>query len=231
MTRIARITTALAAAAAVSLAAPAALRAQDASLPTVAIMPFVNAGRATGARAYDGLGTSVADFLVTSLSANERLRVLPREQAQRAIETQRRSGTADRGSAQRAGRELNARAVIVGTYDVDARGFMRLDSRGLDVASGEVLFTERVQGRADDVVALSERLGTRMTAGLQWPPSGAGSAGAPLTAQQATLYGRALDFADHGDRARATESYEALLKDVPDYAPARRALSRLKPSP
>jgi TolB-like protein len=230
MNRIVLLTTALTTA--VGLAAPAAsLQAQDASRPGVTVAPFVNAGRPPAAREYDGLGKAIADFLTTSLSANEKLRVVPREQAQRALDAQHPAAAADRAAAVRAARAQNARYVVVGAYDVDARGFMRIDGRGVDAGSGEVLFTDRVQGRADDLVSLTEQLGARIAAGLQWPPGQTGPAGTKLTVRQAALYGRALDFADRGDRPHAVETLEALLKDAPGYGPARGALGRLGAAP
>jgi hypothetical protein len=45
----------------------------------------------------------------------------------------------------------------------------------------------------------------------------------------AVMYGKALDMADKGDKARAVELFGAVLKEFPDYGPAKSGISKLKP--
>jgi hypothetical protein len=45
----------------------------------------------------------------------------------------------------------------------------------------------------------------------------------------AVLYGKALDMADKGDKARAVELFGAVLKEFPDYTPARTGMAKVKP--
>jgi hypothetical protein len=45
----------------------------------------------------------------------------------------------------------------------------------------------------------------------------------------AVMYGKALDMADKGDKARAVELFGAVLKEFPDYAPARTGMAKVKP--
>jgi TolA-binding protein len=45
----------------------------------------------------------------------------------------------------------------------------------------------------------------------------------------AVMYGTALDLADRGDKARALELFSAVLKDYPDFEPAKKARARLAP--
>ena len=44
----------------------------------------------------------------------------------------------------------------------------------------------------------------------------------------AVMYGKALDLADKGDTTRAAELFGAVLKDYPDFAPARNEVSKLR---
>ena len=62
---------------------------------------------------------------------------------------------------------------------------------------------------------------------------GAQQAGAPAPAPKlpmrvAVMYGKALDMKDHGDRAGAVELFGAVLKEFPDYAPAKAEQAKLK---
>jgi hypothetical protein len=43
----------------------------------------------------------------------------------------------------------------------------------------------------------------------------------------AVMYGKALDLADKGEKARAVELFGAVLKDFPDFGPAKSGISKL----
>ena len=50
-----------------------------------------------------------------------------------------------------------------------------------------------------------------------------------LPMRAAVLYGKALDMADKGDKARAVELFGAVLKEFPDYTPARTGMAKVSP--
>jgi len=109
----------------------------------------------------------------------------------------------------------------------------------VNVETGAIEFTDRVQDRSDNVLGLVSQLASRLNAGLKLPTrvgdagaaTGAQQAGAPTTTKLpmrlAVLYGKALDMADKGDKARAVELFGAVLKEFPDYAPARSGMAKL----
>jgi hypothetical protein len=93
-------------------------------------------------------------------------------------------------------------------------------------------------------MALIGTLATRLNAGLKLPTmpartgdagsaGGAQQAGAPISARlpmrYAVMYGKALDMADKGEKAQAVELFSAVLKEFPDYAPARNGMTKVKP--
>ena len=41
------------------------------------------------------------------------------------------------------------------------------------------------------------------------------------------MYGKALDQADKGNKAAATELFGAVLKEFPDYAPAKTEMGKI----
>ena len=248
MNRIARFATIAAAAA--GLAAPvASLHAQQDNKPTVAIMYFNNNAFGPGAKDYDGLTKGVPDFLITEMSSNPNIRVIERDQVQKLVDEQKlgADGRVDPATAARIGKLLGAQHMIFGGFAADPKGNFRIDARAVNVETGIVEHVERVQDKADNVMPLIDQLAERMNKGMHLPanPTRTGDAGAPSgaamlasasTAQRQTLpmkyavmYGKALDLADHGDKARAVELFGAVLKEFPEYGPAKNGISKLKP--
>jgi TolB-like protein len=246
MTR--RTCTALVALVAAGLAAPQTAAVAQATKPTVAIMYFNNNVITKDARDYDGLSKGLPDFLITEMSSNSAIRVVERDQVQKLLDEQKLvgAGQVDRESAVRVGKLLGAQHMIFGGFMADPKGNFRIDARAVNVETGALEFTDRVQDRSENVLGLISQLAGRLNAGLKLPASSvrtgdAGPAVGPLQAgsptptklpmRAAVLYGKALDMADRGDKARAVELFGAVLKEFPDYAPARTGLAKVRPAP
>jgi curli biogenesis system outer membrane secretion channel CsgG len=244
MTRLTRI--ALFALAVAALAVPRASLVAQASRPTVAIMYFNNNVFTKDARDYDGLSKGVPDFLITEMSANSAIRVIERDQVQKLLDEQKlvSGGQVDQTTAVKLGKLLGAQHMIFGGFMADPSGNFRIDARAVNVETGAIEYTERVQDKSDNVMTLIGTLATRLNAGLKLPAMptrtgdastapGAQQAGAPsakkLPMRYAVMYGKALDMADKGDKAHAVELFGAVLKDFPDYAPARNGMAKVKP--
>jgi TolB-like protein len=242
MTHLSRI--ALSVLAGAALVAPHEAVVAQAGKPTVAIMYFNNNVFTKDAKDYDGLSKGVADFLITEMSANPGIRVIERDQVQKLIDEQRlvAGGQVDRETAVKVGKLLGAQHMIFGGFMADPKGNFRIDARAVNVETGAIEFTERVQDQSDNVLALITQLAGRLNSGLKLPAmrtgdarggAGAQQAGAPtatkLPMRVAVLYGKALDMADKGDKARAVELFSAVLKEFPDYTPARRGMAKVKP--
>jgi TolB-like protein len=243
MNRPSRI--ALLAIAAAGLAAPRDLVAQSGK-PTVAIMYFNNNVFTKDARDYDGLAKGVPDFLITEMSANQGIRVIERDQVQKLIDEQKLvgSGQVDRETAVKVGKLLGAQHMIFGGFMADPKGTFRIDARAVNVETSAIEHVDRVEGNSDNVLALISQLAGKLNSGLKLPAiptrtgdarpaSGARQAGAPSAAKlpmrYAVMYGKALDKTDKGDKAGAVELFNAVLKEFPDYAPARNGMAKVKP--
>ncbi|PYP81389.1 MAG: hypothetical protein DMD35_01345 [Gemmatimonadetes bacterium] len=230
------------------IVAPLGSAAAQAVRPTVAIMYFNNNVFTKDARDYDGLSKGVPDFLITEMSSNTAIRVIERDQVQKLIDEQKLvgAGQVDRETAVKVGKLLGAQHMIFGGFMADPKGNFRIDARAVNVETGAVEFTDRVQDRSDNVLGLIGQLATRLNSGLRLPASSTrtGDASAPAGAQQAgsptptrlpmrvaVLYGKALDMADRGDKARAVELFGAVLKEFPDYTPARRGMAKVNSRP
>jgi curli biogenesis system outer membrane secretion channel CsgG len=241
LTRIAVLSVAVAA-----LAIPGESIVAQASKPTVAIMYCNNNVFTMDARDYDGLSKGVPDFLITEMSANSAIRVIERDQVQKLIDEQKlvTGGQVDQTTAVKVGKLLGAQHMIFGGFMADPNGNFRIDARAVNVETGAIEYTERVQDTSDNVMTLIGTLATRLNAGLKLPPTplrtgdagsapGARQAGSPSAAKlpmrYAVMYGKALDMADKGDKAHAVELFGAVLKEFPDYAPARNGMAKVKP--
>jgi len=123
--------------------------------------------------------------------------------------------------------------MVTGTlYDV--RGDFRLDARLFNATTGEVIRTQRVQGRLDNVFALVEQLSQQLMRDANLPPLQRAQADdfrhqnpAPPT-QAVMAYSRAVLYADRGDTQRAVEQYRRALQAFPQYTQARSDCNRLQ---
>ena len=246
MTRIARFVTL--AAAAVGLAAPlTAVQAQADTRPTVAVLFFNNGSFGKDAKDYDGLSKGIPDFLITDLSANRGIRVLERDQVQKIVDEQKliTNGVVDKESAVKVGKLLGVHHMIFGVFMTDPKGNFRVDARAVKVETSEIEHVERVDGKGDDIMTSISTLASKLNAGMKLPAmttrrvgdatpaAGAQQAGTPAAAPKlpmrvAVMYGKALDSKDHGDKTKAVELFNAVLKEFPEYGPAKTELGKIK---
>ncbi|MEK7667973.1 MAG: CsgG/HfaB family protein [Gemmatimonadota bacterium] len=246
MTRLAVATSALALAALVSAAAaqnpqrpanPPAAGQQD-TRPTIAILDFdIGATIGQDPEDYQALRRGLAGMTISELAVNPGVRVVERAQIQQILQEQdlARSDRIDQSTALRVGRLLNARYMVTGTlYDV--RGAFRIDARLFDVETSQILRTQRVNGRLDNVFDLVTQLAAQLMQAANLPPlerrADAEQPPRPATGavtQQAVMaYSRAVLYADRGDTQRAVEQYRRALTAFPQYTQARTECNRLQ---
>ena len=174
--------------AAVDVPAPltaAVPRAQEAAAGTaadaIAVIVFSNI---TGAAEDDWIGAGIAETLAADLGSDGMSSVVGRGAVPDAIETAR-SGHGPGAEAPeaievRAGRLLGARWIISGAYQRVGDG-LRITARVVEVASGEVVHTAKVDGLVIELFALQDRLSTDLRRGLP----AEGRAGATSTTTRA----------------------------------------------
>ena len=245
MTRTARFVSL--AAAVVGLVAPlASVQAQKEGKPTVAILYFNNGSFGPSAKDYDGLNKGIPDFLITDMTANPNIRVIERDQIVKLLDEQKlvTDGKIDQATAVKVGKLLGAQHMIFGGYMADTKGNFRIDARAVNVETGAIEHVDRVDDKADNIMAAISTLAGKLNTGMKLPAmparrtgdaspaAGAQQAGAPAPAPKlpmrvAVMYGKALDAKDHGEKAKAVELFSAVLKEFP-YAPATAELAKLK---
>ncbi|MEP7001246.1 MAG: CsgG/HfaB family protein [bacterium] len=244
MTRIARFVSLAAAVA--GLVAPLAAHAQKEGKPTVAILYFNNGSFGPSAKDYDGLSKGIPDFLITEMSVNPNIRVIERDQVVKLLEEQKLAadGKIDQATAVKVGKLLGAQHMIFGGYMADTKGNFRIDARAVNVETSAIEHVDRVDDKSDNIMALISSLAGKLNTGMHLPAmparrtgdaspaSGAQQAGSPapspkLPMRVAVMYGKALDAKDHGDRSKAVEYFNAVLKEFPNYEPASKEKANL----
>ena len=213
------------------LPAPASLAPQhalvaQAAKPTVAIMYFNNNVITKDARDYDGLSKGLPDFLITEMSANSAIRVVERDQVQKLIDEQKLvgAGQVDRESAVKVGKLLGAQHMIFGGFMADPKGNFRIDARAVNVETGAIEFTDRVQDRSDNVLVLIGQLASRLNSGLKLPSSSTRTGDASTPAWRAA--GRCARADEAADARRGALRQGARHGGQGRQGPRRRAVRR-----
>ena len=225
--------------------APAAVVAQSAAKPVVAVLNFDNNSIGKDAADYNGIGKGVADFLITDLAGNPNVTVVDRDRIQQVLQEQNlvKQGVIDPQTAVRVGKLVGAQYAIVGGFMNDGRGNMVLTGRSVNMETGVVTNPQRVQAKTDDVLGLIAKLSDQIAHDMKLPAithergAGTNPAGKTTNGGEATpvkmdlrtamLYSKALDAQDNGDTAKATELYRQVLDKFPRFTPAQTRLDKL----
>lgn len=240
--------------------ATAPLHAQSSDRrPTVAVLPFEN-GAMKDRADYEPLTKGVAEMLVTAMAANPAVRVVERDRLQKLLDEQNlaASGRVDNETAVRVGKLLGVHHMLTGTYVIDPKQRVRLVARSINTETGVIEHAESVSGKADDLLALIDQLGTKLNDGLKLPsipfrvapvPGGSDAsnavtkdAGAVRTASNAPAKGgnqframmimsRGLEKQDKGDMPGAIALYKSALQEYPDLDRAKTLLASAERTP
>ena len=143
---------------------------------TVAIVPFANL---TGDSEDDWIGAGIAESLATGLLG--RFSVIARERVSNsAKKASGGGGAAATGEAFEDGRRLGARYVVRGAYQ-RLGAVIRITGRLVDVATGAVVRSAKVDGALDDLFSLQDRI----VAELSGAPPRAAAAPSPAPGERA----------------------------------------------
>ncbi|HVA56574.1 MAG: CsgG/HfaB family protein [Gemmatimonadaceae bacterium] len=215
---------------------PATAVAQEANRPVVAILGFDNNSIGKDASDYNGIGTAIAEMLITELAKNPNVVVVDRAHIREVLREQDlvRSGQVDPGTAVRLGKLLGAQYMITGGFMSDGRGDMVLTARSINVQTTAVANPQRVQAKTDDVLGMIAQLSAKVSNDMKLPAldhgtgtRDGGAKPAKMDLRTAMLFAKGLDAEDTGDRARAAELFHQVLDKFPHYPPAEQHLARV----
>lgn len=201
--------------------------------PGVAVLPIANGG-SFGADAEDleALEVGLQQLLLTELAHHDSLRIVERSVLRSLLEEQDlgASGRVDASTAADVGRLVGARYVITGVF-LDLNGDFHLNTRVVDVETGEILATQRLQDHRDNLYAVVLQAAEEITQGVRLPdlPTQVREARRErqIPAEAITLYSRAQVFEDAGRPEQAAEVYRRIVAEFPDMTEAREALEQI----
>ena len=122
---------------------------------SIAILPFRNLNNDAGASFYE---FSLADAVITELARLKSLVVRPSSQV---VKFQGKAV-----DPLEAGRQLRVTTVLDSSF-LRAGDKLRVNVQLLDVASGELLWSDRIDASAEDIIALQDTIAERIVEGLK----------------------------------------------------------------
>ncbi len=202
--------------------------------PGIAVFPFTNGG-SFGASKEDlsPLEVGIQQMVLTELAQNSALRIVDRSALKQILDEQNLvgAGRVDAATAVRVGKLVGARYAVTGVF-IDLNGNFRLDGRVVDVETGEVLKSEEVHAKKDDLYGLLVQLAGKITKDTHLPPLPAEvqeqRSSRAIPAEAVTLYSRAQVYQDAGRTDKAVELYRMIAQKFPQMTEATEALHQLK---
>jgi TolB-like protein len=201
-----------------------------ASARTIAIAYFDNN---TGKVELDPLRKGLADMLITDLGNVGSLQIVERDKLNQVLDELKLSKTKfiDPRTAQKLGKGLAAEFIMTGSY-VLGGDTLRIDVRVVEVKSGRVAASEKVEGKKEEFFALEKDLVDILIKTLDVKLSSGERGKLRTNATQSfdawQKYSAGLDAKDRGDDAEARRLFQAALDADPNYRAARTATERLK---
>jgi non-specific serine/threonine protein kinase len=133
---------------------------------SIAVMTFANV---TQNEKDEWLGVGIAETVTADLKSIEGLTIIGRE---RVFEVLRRFGVekqneTDTVFATQVGREIGARWIISGGYQRLGE-MVRITARFVDVESGEVMKTVKIDGQIDQIFELQDKIVEELSQGLEF---------------------------------------------------------------
>lgn len=211
------------------LLVPSTLTAQD-SRPGLAVLPFENGGSYGQEKEdFDALEIGIQQMLLTEFAVNSDLRVVERGRLKALMQEQDlgTSGRVDQGTAARIGKLVGARYMVLGGF-VDFYGDLRIDARVVNVETGEIVKSERVRHKREELYDSVVDLALKIAQGLDLPPLSRQvmreRENREVPAQAVRFYVKGLLYQDRGDQERAAELFQQAITEFPDYTEAKEAL-------
>ncbi len=209
--------------------AAAAIAAQQASAieRSVAVMTFVNISREA---VDDWIGTGIAETVSSDLKNIHGLTVIGRARVYDALRNLGSNPSLDDSLAIDIGRRLGATWVVVGGFQRMGE-MVRITAHFLDVATGTVRRTVKVDGRVGDIFALQDKIVFELSQGLNLVLRGTEIAGIERRETRSVeayeSYARGmmnLRLASRDSIERAIAAFEHATEHDPEYAIAWAAL-------
>jgi TolB-like protein len=185
---------------------------------TVAVLNFDNN---SGRSDYQNVGKALAAMMITDLAAVPDLTLVERERMQEILTEQsmQHSALFDSTTAVKAGKLIGAQFIVTGAF-IDAQPSIRIDTRVIDVQTGQIVKAAKVTGKEDKFFELQQKLAHELVDGLgvTLTPEGRESLRKRQEADRmdelatVTQYSMALGAFDGGDYVTAAEKLGPVMQ-------------------
>ncbi|HZT58661.1 MAG TPA: tetratricopeptide repeat protein [Pyrinomonadaceae bacterium] len=190
---------------------------------SIAILPFRNLSNDAEASFYE---FSLADAVITELARNRSLIVRP---SSMIVKYQGKEV-----DPRQVGRDLNVSAVLLASF-LRAGGALRVNAQLVEVNSGEMLWSDRIDASAEDIIALQDKIAQRIAQGLNVEQQSSQVPAAQPTTRNAAAYEEYLRGRDYfakflfhtlnaADCDAAVEHFQHAIRLDPSFALAHSGL-------
>lgn len=196
---------------------------------TLAVLYFEN-NSVADREAMEGLSKGLSAMLVTDLMGSSGLRIVERERIQFLLDElkMQKSEYFDQTAAVKVGKLLGAHNLVMGSFSKIDKSKIRIDARLVKTETGEILRSEKIEGRPNQLAKLQNELSAKVASWM-----GAEMATKPANDQQpieaVLAYTRGLNLEDEMQLTAAYEAYKEALAADPKFAVARDRLLALEP--
>lgn len=199
--------------------------ADAADAKRVAILYFDND---TKDAELDLLRKGMADMLITDLSDLDGVTIVEREKLEALLAEQKlqRSKYFDPKTAVKLGRGAGATHAVTGAFNA-VGSKLRVDVRLVEVATGNVVATEKVVGQKKAFFTLQQRLAVAFACRLAEQRCGTKPSGKGPSLGTVRKYAKGLDLADSGKLKEATKTLQGVVTSAPNFKPAAETYRRI----
>lgn len=196
---------------------------------TLAVLYFEN-NSVADREAMDGLSKGLSAMLVTDLMGTPGLRIVERERIQFLLDElkMQKSEYFDQNAAVKVGKLLGAHNLVLGSFSKLDKNTMRIDARWVKTETGEILKSEKIEGRPSQLAKMQNELSAKVASWM-----GVEMAAAPTDDKQpieaVLAYTRGLNLEDEMQLTAAYEAYKEALAVDPKFNVARDRLLALEP--
>ena len=204
--------------------------------PTVAVLYFDYQGKN---EEMGLLRKGLAQMLISDLAGGDRYRLVERDRLQDILEELKlnRSAQIDKKNANRIGKLLGARYLVLGGY-FDLMQTLRIDARVVEVETGKVVGSTGAHAKPDDFISLEQKLAEalerilneRLKVAKHTPERHRRKrlkSPEKLGVKTVLKYAEALDAKDRGDKKTARKKMKEVVEEQPDFALAQLDLNAL----
>jgi TolB-like protein len=179
---------------------------------------------------YNPLSKGLADMLITDLSNVESIQIVEREKLQNLISEIKLGDTKyfDPETAQKLGKGLGADIILTGAF-LSIEPMMRIDARLIDVGTGKIIQSNKVEGPASEFFKLESKLADLIKKELKIKlDKSFTNKDRSVDFSSIINYSKSIDYSDKGMKREAERILEKTIEENPSFTYASDRLQSIR---